>query len=94
METRELLAIAYQRGGFQSWREMGRHLGISANSLIRIRRGHGLPGDELCLQLAQIAGTDAYTALLQLNSERTEGQARRLYEKVLRERVAASIAAE
>ncbi|WP_422024783.1 hypothetical protein [Pyruvatibacter mobilis] len=94
MNTRELLVIAHERGGFRSWRAMGRALGLTVNSLLRIRRGHGLPSDETCAELAALAGVDPYTALLQLNIERTEGRARRVYEKALRDQTTTSIAAE
>ena len=94
MDTRELLNSALRHGRFTSLRAMARALGVSANTLVRIRKGHGYPSDELCHEFATIAGVDPYTALLQLNAERSEGKARRLYEKAVRERVSASLAAE
>jgi len=94
MTTLELLLLAYQRSGHKSWRKFAATLGISQTHAQALRHGRGKPSDELCLEIAQMAGIDPYTALLQLNAERSEGKARRLYEKALRERSGASIAAE
>lgn len=94
MDTRELLALAYERSGYKSWKRFAASVGITDTNFRRIRRGHGLPGDELACTLAAIAGVDPCTALLQLNVERSEGAARRFYQKALRERSGPSIAAE
>jgi transcriptional regulator with XRE-family HTH domain len=94
MNTQELLISAKARSGARSWRALAAMLGVAPCTVNGIRHGIQRPGDELCLEIAQLAGVDPYTALLQLNAERSEGKARRLYEKVLRERSGTSIAAE
>ena len=94
MNTQELLLAAKTRSGARSWRALAEMLGVSPKMVNVIRHGHSKPGDELCIEIAHLAGVDPYTALLQLNAERSEGKARRLYQKAIRERVGASIVAE
>ncbi len=94
MTSQELLELAYERGRYRSWRQMELSCGFSDGGFRHIRKGFGLPSDELTCTLAAIAGVDPYTALLQLNVERSEGTARRIYEKALRDRTPPSIAAE
>lgn len=94
MNTQELLVLAYERSGSKSWRKLALKLDISSTMVNAIRRGHSKPGDELCIEIAQLAGVDPYAALMQLNAERSEGKARRLYEKAARAAQSPSIAAE
>ena len=94
MNTQELLVLAFQRSGTQSWRKLAGLLGVTPTNIQSIRHGRSKPSDELCFEIAQMAGVDPYTALMQLNAERSEGKARRLYEKAARTAQTPSIAAE
>jgi hypothetical protein len=52
---------------------VSRALDITSINMTRYHRGHGLPGDQIMLKLAELGGNDPFKALLDLNYWRSKG---------------------
>jgi hypothetical protein len=70
LTVQELLERARtQRGGI-SWYRLARDLGASDNSVLRWRKGEGLPSDDAALRLANMAALPPGKVLAAIHAQR------------------------
>lgn len=79
--------------GITSNRKLGADLGISEGAMSHFKTGRALPSDATMIRLADLAKVDPYIALLDLNTWRTEGDAKKAYADILRKLGQASVVA-
>lgn len=81
---------AKAKSGAKSDRKLCEMLGMAENATHAWKKRNVLPSDETMMKLAQIAGVDPWTALLDLNMWRSQGAAQNVYRSIL-EKIKASI---
>jgi transcriptional regulator with XRE-family HTH domain len=86
MTVPELIELAKSHSQVKSLRQLARMLDMTIMPVQRWQSGYGLPSDENMVKLARLAGFDEVDALLFLNAERATGEARLIYQKMLKNR--------
>lgn len=84
MTLDDYLDAAIERTGLKSGRDLCKHLGLSSSVASFWRTRRTWPRDDVMVRIAELAGEDPTQALLDLNSWRTEGEARAIYEELAR----------
>lgn len=79
MDFLDLLDLARHRAKLDTDAALTRRLGRSHNFISGLRKGYGLPSDEVTAALCELAGVDPLPWLLALNIERTRGPAQTTY---------------
>lgn len=82
MDISDLMDLARQRAGLPTDAALARRLGKSHNFVCGLRKGYGRIGDESLVALCSLARVDPLPWLLDLNIERTQGEARRIYREL------------
>jgi len=88
MNINDYLQAASERAGGLSDRRLAQRLDISPNSVSHMRLGQMLPGPDLMVRIAALAGRDARAALLELDEAKAKGDEAKAHYRAIREIVA------
>lgn len=84
--------LAKQNQGLNSDNKLGKLIGFKGSAISYWRTGKALPSDESMIELAKLAKVDPFVALLDLNSWRATGEAKKTYKKMLEKISTAAVA--
>jgi transcriptional regulator with XRE-family HTH domain len=80
----DYLDLAFERQELGSDRQLSRKLGLSDGAVSQFRTGKTLPSSETMIKLAWLAGIDEQVALIELSFMGATGEAKNVYEKILK----------
>jgi transcriptional regulator with XRE-family HTH domain len=84
MDVTGMIELAKARQNIKSDRELSRKIGLTGPSVHIWRAGKALPSDESLARLAELAGIDPATALLEQRAEISKEPAKSLYRDIAR----------
>lgn len=88
----EIIDLARDSGGFSSDRKLAAHMNISSPTIVRWRKNHAWPTDDHMEALAELAGLDPVSCVVELAIWKNEGHAKALWVTIA-ERLSAAAAA-
>lgn len=70
--------------GIKSDRELAFALGVTAGSIYNVTKGTGIPTDDICLKIAEIAGDDPEKVLLIAHKSKASEKSRPYWDSLLK----------